>query len=126
MGKKNKKNNGEAAPQETSESQNGPGDASVPNEASKKKKRSPLSPPPTGSFRTIQPPLSQGVLDFLDSKNFHTMTPVQEATIPLFLTNKDVAVQAVTGKRILVNVYSAFVTSNSNISSQVLEKRLPS
>mmetsp|Transcript_30784 Transcript_30784/g.46930 ORF Transcript_30784/g.46930 Transcript_30784/m.46930 type:complete len:612 (+) Transcript_30784:511-2346(+) len=30
-------------------------------------------------------------------KNFKTMTPVQAATIPLFLTNKDVAVQAVTG-----------------------------
>mmetsp|Transcript_24659 Transcript_24659/g.57898 ORF Transcript_24659/g.57898 Transcript_24659/m.57898 type:complete len:728 (+) Transcript_24659:109-2292(+) len=50
-----------------------------------------------GSFRRIQPPLAQGILDFLDSKNFHTMTPVQEATIPLFLKNKDVAVQAVTG-----------------------------
>lgn len=74
------------------------GEASVPMETQSKKKASPLAPPPPGSFRTIQPPLSQGVLDFLDSKNFHTMTPVQEATIPLFLTNKDVAVQAVTGK----------------------------
>uniref|UniRef100_A0A7S4ABZ6 ATP-dependent RNA helicase n=2 Tax=Pseudo-nitzschia australis TaxID=44445 RepID=A0A7S4ABZ6_9STRA len=53
--------------------------------------------PKAGSFRSIRPPLAQGVLDFLDSKNFHTMTPVQEATIPLFLQNKDVAVQAVTG-----------------------------
>lgn len=53
--------------------------------------------PPAGSFRTVHPPLCQGVLDFLDSKNFNRMTPVQEATIPLFLTNKDVAVQAVTG-----------------------------
>lgn len=50
-----------------------------------------------GSFRTIQPPLCQGVIDFLDSKKFNMMTPVQEATIPLFLTNRDVAVQAVTG-----------------------------
>jgi len=49
------------------------------------------------SFRSIHPPLAQGILDFLDSKNFHSMTPVQEATIPLFLQNKDVAVQAVTG-----------------------------
>jgi ATP-dependent RNA helicase DDX55/SPB4 len=53
--------------------------------------------PTTGSFQSIQPPLAQGILDFLDSKNFHRMTPVQEATIPLFLQNKDVAVQAVTG-----------------------------
>ena len=53
--------------------------------------------PRTGSFRSIRPPLSKGILKFLDSKKFHTMTPVQEATIPLFLQNKDVAVQAVTG-----------------------------
>ena len=64
---------------------------------SKDNSASPLSPPPVGSFETLQPPLSQGVLDFLRRKNFHTMTPVQESTIPLFLTNKDVAVQAVTG-----------------------------
>ncbi len=55
------------------------------------------SPPPAGSFRCLDPPLSQGILDFLDRKKFFTMTPVQEATIPLFLQNKDVAVQAVTG-----------------------------
>eukprot|EP00934_Nitzschia_sp_Nitz4_P000856 Nitzschia sp. Nitz4//scaffold178_size73299//38813//41148//NITZ4_005706-RA/size73299-snap-gene-0.134-mRNA-1//1//CDS//3329539143//856//frame0 len=55
------------------------------------------APPPVGSFRSLQPPLSEGVLSFLDSKKFQTMTPVQEATIPLFLQNKDVAVQAVTG-----------------------------
>lgn len=57
----------------------------------------PEAPPPAGSFRSLEPGLSQGVLDFLDSKKFDTMTPVQEATIPLFLQNKDVAVQAVTG-----------------------------
>jgi len=65
---------------------------SGPNIASDKS-----SPPATGSFRNIQPTLSPGILDFLDRKKFHTMTPVQEATIPLFLQNKDVAVQAVTG-----------------------------
>jgi ATP-dependent RNA helicase DDX55/SPB4 len=49
------------------------------------------------SFESIVPRLSTGVLQYLKFKNFHTMTPVQAATIPLFLTNKDVAVQAVTG-----------------------------
>jgi ATP-dependent RNA helicase DDX55/SPB4 len=49
------------------------------------------------TFRSLAPPLSQGVLHFLDRKKFYTMTPVQEATIPIFLQNKDVAVQAVTG-----------------------------
>ncbi|KAG7353725.1 ATP-dependent RNA helicase [Nitzschia inconspicua] len=64
----------------------------------RKRKEEPVTNiPQKGSFRNIQPPLSQGVLNFLDKKEFHTMTPVQEATIPLFLQNKDVAVQAVTG-----------------------------
>ena len=66
------------------------------SEDASEKKSAPQTPL-RGSFRAIQPPLSQDVLEYLDSQNFHTMTPVQEATIPLFLTNKDVAVQAVTG-----------------------------
>ncbi len=70
---------------------------SSPPKGPRKRKNPPQSTPRAGSFETIQPPLSQGVLDFLKSKKFHTMTPVQEATIPLFLQNKDVAVQAVTG-----------------------------
>lgn len=49
------------------------------------------------SFKSIIPPLSAGVLQYISSKGFHNMTPVQAATLPLFLTNKDVAVQAVTG-----------------------------
>ena len=49
------------------------------------------------SFHVVKPPLSPGVLRYVESRSFHTMTPVQAATIPLFLTNKDVAVQAVTG-----------------------------
>jgi ATP-dependent RNA helicase DDX55/SPB4 len=49
------------------------------------------------SFHAVNPPLSAGVLQYVASRNFQTMTPVQAATIPLFLTNKDVAVQAVTG-----------------------------
>lgn len=49
------------------------------------------------SFQSIQPPLSPGVLKYIASRGFHSMTPVQAATLPLFLTNKDVAVQAVTG-----------------------------
>lgn len=63
----------------------------------KRNKDAAAAPPPKGSFHSLQPPLSKGILDFLDQKQFHTMTPVQEATIPLFLQNKDVAVQAVTG-----------------------------
>lgn len=65
-------------------------------DTSKQKGKEPQHPK-AGTFRSIQPPLAKGILKFLDSKKFHTMTPVQEATIPLFLQNKDVAVQAVTG-----------------------------
>eukprot|EP00117_Sycon_ciliatum_P034193 scpid55876/ scgid26151/ ATP-dependent RNA helicase DDX55; DEAD box protein 55 len=46
---------------------------------------------------TVRPTLSDPVLDTLKALNFSRMTPVQEATLPLFLAHKDVAVEAVTG-----------------------------
>lgn len=45
-------------------------------------------------FATIDPPLSQCTLDAITALGFTKMTPVQRAVIPLFLTNKDVSVQA--------------------------------
>lgn len=42
-------------------------------------------------------PLCQEVKEAIKSFNFETMTPVQAATIPLLLTKKDVAAEAVTG-----------------------------
>lgn len=53
--------------------------------------------PSPQSFEGLHPPLSTGILDYIKSQNFTRMTPVQAATIPLFLSSKDVAVQAVTG-----------------------------
>lgn len=54
--------------------------------------------PSTNSFESVSPPLSPGILSALHSHfHFQTMTPVQSSTIPLFLQNKDVCVQAVTG-----------------------------
>lgn len=41
--------------------------------------------------------LSSSTVAVLDSLGFSTATPVQEATIPLFAGNKDVAVDAATG-----------------------------
>ena len=58
------------------------------------------SPPQTHhplSFHSLKPSVSKGVLEYVKSQKFHIMTPVQASTIPLFLSNKDVAVQAVTG-----------------------------
>ena len=52
---------------------------------------------PINGFASINPPLSEGILSAVQSYNFQSMTPVQSAVIPLFLTNKDVCVQAVTG-----------------------------
>ena len=41
--------------------------------------------------------LSQATKDILAAQGFERATPVQEATIPLFAGNKDVAVDACTG-----------------------------
>ena len=41
--------------------------------------------------------LSQSTLNTLERLQFTSMTPVQAATIPLFLDRKDVAAEAVTG-----------------------------
>ena len=41
--------------------------------------------------------LSQATKDVLQAQGFKNATPVQEATIPLFAGNKDVAVDACTG-----------------------------
>jgi ATP-dependent RNA helicase DDX55/SPB4 len=51
-----------------------------------------------GSWKAIQPKLSDTVMKIIHEKfKFETMTPVQAATIPKFLENKDVAVEAPTG-----------------------------
>jgi superfamily II DNA/RNA helicase len=39
-------------------------------------------------FSQIEPQLSVGTLEAVASLGFSRMTPVQSATIPLFLTNK--------------------------------------
>uniref|UniRef100_F6ZL03 ATP-dependent RNA helicase n=1 Tax=Equus caballus TaxID=9796 RepID=F6ZL03_HORSE len=50
-----------------------------------------------GSWESLPVPLHPGVLGVLRELGFPYMTPVQSATIPLFLKNKDVAAEAVTG-----------------------------
>ena len=45
----------------------------------------------------LDPPLSEKTMKVLQKLNFEFMTPVQGATIPHFMKNKDVAVEAVTG-----------------------------
>ncbi|GFP52129.1 ATP-dependent rRNA helicase SPB4 [Trichoderma asperellum] len=45
----------------------------------------------------LTPPLAEWILDAVSSMGFKQMTPVQAATLPQFLGNKDVVVEAVTG-----------------------------
>jgi ATP-dependent RNA helicase DDX55/SPB4 len=81
------------------EQQNSSDESTTSTEEMAKEPLSTPSAPPAApnSFESINPPLSQGVLAAISRYGFKTMTPVQKATIPLFLTNKDVCVQAVTG-----------------------------
>jgi hypothetical protein len=47
-----------------------------------------------GSWRDLKPGLSDKLLTIIEDKlNFHSMTPVQAATLPKFLQHKDVAVE---------------------------------
>jgi superfamily II DNA/RNA helicase len=48
---------------------------------------------PSRLWEDAQPKLSEPVLQTIRDLGFVKMTPVQAATIPLFMTNKDVAVQ---------------------------------
>lgn len=49
------------------------------------------------NFTEIEPKLSEQSLNTIATLGFTKMTPVQAATIPLFLKNKDVCVEATTG-----------------------------
>uniref|UniRef100_A0A2M4BHJ5 ATP-dependent RNA helicase n=1 Tax=Anopheles marajoara TaxID=58244 RepID=A0A2M4BHJ5_9DIPT len=53
--------------------------------------------PPASKWGALSTPLSQPVLEVIDGLGFAKMTPVQAATIPLLLSYKDVAAEAVTG-----------------------------
>ena len=48
-------------------------------------------------FHELKPALSQNALDAIKSFGFTQATPVQSTTIPLFMSHKDVCVEAITG-----------------------------
>lgn len=57
-----------------------------------------MSAPCSGKrWSDLDPPLSQYCLKGIEELEFEFMTPVQASTIPYFMQNKDVAVEAVTG-----------------------------
>lgn len=45
------------------------------------------------AWDALTPPLAQWILDAVSSMGFKQMTPVQAATMPQFLGNKDVVVE---------------------------------
>ncbi|KYK55318.1 DEAD/DEAH box helicase [Drechmeria coniospora] len=49
------------------------------------------------AWDALTPPLAEWILDAMSTMGFAKMTPVQAATLPQFLGNKDVVVEAVTG-----------------------------
>ncbi|KAG6041939.1 ATP-dependent rRNA helicase spb4, partial [Claviceps citrina] len=49
------------------------------------------------AWDALRPPLPQWILDAVQTLGFSQMTPVQAATMPHFMGNKDVVVEAVTG-----------------------------
>lgn len=51
----------------------------------------------TRAWTALTPPLAEWILDAVSSMGFKQTTPVQDSTIPLFMTHKDVVVEAVTG-----------------------------
>ncbi|KAM6901759.1 ATP-dependent RNA helicase DDX55 [Lycodopsis pacificus] len=50
-----------------------------------------------GTWDSLPIQLTEGILQTLEEVKFTHMTPVQSACIPLFMSNKDVAAEAVTG-----------------------------
>ncbi|TNM92119.1 hypothetical protein fugu_019131 [Takifugu bimaculatus] len=50
-----------------------------------------------GTWDSLPVKLNDGILETLNELQFTYMTPVQSACIPLFMSNKDVAAEAVTG-----------------------------
>ncbi|XP_040053338.2 ATP-dependent RNA helicase DDX55 [Gasterosteus aculeatus] len=50
-----------------------------------------------GTWDSLPTQLTEGILQTLEEIKFTHMTPVQSACIPLFMSNKDVAAEAVTG-----------------------------
>uniref|UniRef100_A0A182QRE8 ATP-dependent RNA helicase n=1 Tax=Anopheles farauti TaxID=69004 RepID=A0A182QRE8_9DIPT len=54
-------------------------------------------PRPSAKWCDLSPPLSAPVLEVIEELGFEKMTPVQAATIPLLMSYKDVAAEAVTG-----------------------------
>ena len=77
-------------------------------------------------FRDLDPPLSPGILQALESSegfSYQATTPVQAATIPHFLTHKDVLVEAATGsgKTLAFAIPVLEILLRSSMTSKIYE-----
>ena len=63
----------------------------------KNKDENPRAASHTRAWDALTPPLAEWILGAVSSMGFKQTSPVQAATIPLFMTHKDVVVEAVTG-----------------------------
>jgi ATP-dependent RNA helicase DDX55/SPB4 len=70
---------------------------SSPNQMTPDRGDAELKPGSPRAWDALTPALSEWILDATSTMGFTKMTPVQASTIPLFMTHKDVVVEAVTG-----------------------------
>ena len=58
-----------------------------------------MTPPskPSRAWEALTPPLAEWILEAVSAMGYARMTPVQASTIPEFMQNRDVVVEAVTG-----------------------------
>lgn len=52
---------------------------------------------PSRAWEALTPPLAEWILEAVSAMGYTRMTPVQASTIPEFMQNRDVVVEAVTG-----------------------------
>ena len=71
--------------------------ADLPSSSSSGPAQLRTAPSYAGRWTKLSPPLNPFILSLLSDMGFNQMTPVQASTIPLFLSHKDVIVEAVTG-----------------------------
>lgn len=99
MGKNRRKRargEGEAGPGEAQSTAPTTAGAGAREDAGSKAAPAAAAPAPHPSapvWHSVKPPLLPSTLATIDDMGFRTMTPVQAATIPLFLQNKDVCVE---------------------------------
>lgn len=64
----------------------------------------------------LTPPLAEWILDAVSSMGFKQMTPVQAATLPQFLANKDVVVEVGLMAFLIPSLHKILILTQSAVS----------